>query len=346
MIGSSLPFGCAIKLHATTDPIQEALLLLPRGRAGATRREEAADIRDYPGWMSKAVPQSAGGDSVRLACPQPTTPLVDASLLLACCSLELTMDVISGCARCRAPMRLLDSSALGQSQFDMLSSVAADVQSAHGHCSSKQSQQQQQHGISRLPPSLQSAYTHNPARLHQPQIHKSNYNKPGDKSPASSFIVLSQSQTSDASSSFSSSVSPSAAEAKVTRSAALYHLLNTSSAIDHPLCIECADALQEAMNAQLDAVKAERQRYLAFDKELQAREKLDQQSPEELDAQLQKMREEEAETIEQLKQAEREQEELERQMRELDVEERELQAQEEKCVSGLYTCCICFEAEF
>lgn len=249
------------------------------------------------------------------------------------------MDAISGCARCRAPMRLLDSSALGQSQFDMLSSVAADVQSAHGHSNTKHQQhQQQQHGISRLPPSLQSAYAHNPARLQQPQIHKSNY-KHGDKSPASSFIVLSQSQTSDSSSSSTAAtVSPSAAEAKVTRSAALYHLLNTSSAIDHPLCIECADALQESMNAQLESVKAERQRYLAFDKELQANEKLDQQSPEELEAQLQKLRKEEAEAMDQLRQAEREQEELESQMRALDVEERDLQAQEERCAPALPEC--------
>lgn len=218
-------------------------------------------------------------------------------------------------------MRLLDSGSLGQSQFDMLSSVAGELQHQYPNKTSPP--------LSRLPPSLQSAYMH-PTRALSPQplIHKSNQSHKSDKSPASSFIVLSQSQISET----GHPAAPSPAEIKLARSAALYHLLNTASSIDHPLCVECADALQDAMNQQLDTVKAERQRYLTFEKEIMSNDSLEHPDLDKLQRQLESLTRDEETALKSLRDAEVEQEQLEAQLAELEREEAELQAQEEESV--------------
>lgn len=148
--------------------------------------------------------------------------------------------------------------------------------------------------------------------------------------------MLSQSQTSDSSSSAAAAatpVVPTAAQVKLARSAALYHLLNASSHIDHPLCIECADALQELMNAQLDTIKTERTRFLQFEKETIAQEQLDNVDAEKLHRDLEQLEKEDKIALQQLKQAEQEQANLQKQMQALDAEDAELRAQEEKSVN-------------
>lgn len=242
----------------------------------------------------------------------------------------------ASCSRCKVPMRLLDSGSLGQSQFDMLSSLAGELQHQHASSSSasgnsNNNRDRANSPLSRLPPSVQSAYTH-PARAlsPQPMIQKSNYAK-SDKSPASSFIVLSQSQTS--SDPHHPSSGPSPAELKLARSAALYNMLNTASTIDHPLCVECADALQDAMNNQLEAVKAERQRYLAFEKDVIAHEKADPQEIERLQKQLEALTKDEETALQTLREAEEEHTQLEAELAALEREEAELQAEEEQSVS-------------
>jgi beclin 1 len=144
----------------------------------------------------------------------------------------------STCARCNAPIRLDPSiaSQLQQSHYDMLAShvqppALADVSPAQ---------------LARMPTSMQAAYV-------QQQQHKSAVSKrPLPRKPAAvaeSFIVLGESQLRlPAKDAAHDGKRPSAH--RLALSQKLFEMLSTHADVDHPLCIDCADTLQDMMQKQ------------------------------------------------------------------------------------------------
>ena len=150
--------------------------------------------------------------------------------------------------------------------------------------------------------------------------------------PAESFVVLSESQYTPARP--GSPAAPAKGKGKASAHD-LFDLLSSRTDVDHPICAECADALGERMAGEIDELKRERERYLAFEREAKARGAVRKLS----DAELAQRRREidrvlqERDTAEaQLRSVERQRDRLDAEAAALDAEERALAAEEAQCV--------------
>lgn len=171
------------------------------------------------------------------------------------------------CQRCRQPIRNSSSSSLNQSSFDLLASHLPDS----GYYNNTQNASSAAQ-FARLPPSLQAAYGV-PARPASPMLRRNVAGQPPH--PTESFVMLTESQVRPSPSSDSSATGGSSPDqdkslvsSHLRHSENIYNLLSSKTEIDHPLCSDCADLLQDAMTKQLEEVKKERERYLAFEKQV------------------------------------------------------------------------------
>ncbi|KJA27881.1 hypothetical protein HYPSUDRAFT_130414 [Hypholoma sublateritium FD-334 SS-4] len=110
----------------------------------------------------------------------------------------------------------------------------------------------------------------------------------------------------------------------------LFNLLSTRTDIDHPLCAECTQVLLTNLQRQLDETKKERDGYIAFEKEVRKERERESQgiSKEEAEKKIEKLKQEEALAIEQLKDAERERAQLDFELRQLELSESALEQEE------------------
>lgn len=115
----------------------------------------------------------------------------------------------------------------------------------------------------------------------------------------------------------------------------LFNLLSSRTELDHPLCSECTQSLLESLTKQLDETKKERDGYVAFEKEVRKERERERDGPNtgEIDAQIEKLKEEERIAVEQLKAAEKERRQLEEELKALELEEKALEEEEAECVS-------------
>jgi beclin 1 len=117
----------------------------------------------------------------------------------------------------------------------------------------------------------------------------------------------------------------------------LFNLLSTRTDIDHPLCTECSQILLNSLRRQLDEIKKERDGYIAFEKEVRKEKEREGQgmSKEEAEKRIEKLKADERNAIEQLKEAEREREQLDEELKALEAEEKALEQEETEYVSIL-----------
>ena len=123
----------------------------------------------------------------------------------------------------------------------------------------------------------------------------------------------------------------------------LFNLLSTRTDIDHPLCTECSQILLNSLRRQLDEIKKERDGYIAFEKEVRKEKEREGQglSKEESEKRIEKLKADERNAIEQLKEAEREREQLDEELKALEAEEEALEQEEAEFVFFLPTFCAC-----
>ncbi|KAM0789553.1 hypothetical protein ACM66B_000364 [Microbotryomycetes sp. NB124-2] len=111
----------------------------------------------------------------------------------------------------------------------------------------------------------------------------------------------------------------------------LYSLLSSKSSIDHPLCTECIEQLLPIMSKQLDEAKKERERLMAFEKDvLKRRDEGQVQTKEQLQKEIAKYKKAERQAVEDLKAVEAERDLLDKHKQELDAEEAQLAREEEE----------------
>lgn len=84
--------------------------------------------------------------------------------------------------------------------------------------------------------------------------------------PSSSSSSLTPSHQSD--NSPSSAPPPTSLNSRLTQLSHLSSLLSSTSSIDHPLCLECADQLVTLMGTELESGKKEKDRLVGFEKEV------------------------------------------------------------------------------
>ncbi|PPQ68039.1 hypothetical protein CVT25_014500 [Psilocybe cyanescens] len=123
---------------------------------------------------------------------------------------------------------------------------------------------------------------------------------------------------------------PSPLSHHLRSTARLFNLLSTRTDIDHPLCAECTQILLTSLQRKLDETKKERDGYIAFEKEVRKEKEKESQSlsKEEAERKIDKLKQEEATAIEQLKEAEREREQLDFELRQLEMNEQALELEE------------------
>lgn len=123
---------------------------------------------------------------------------------------------------------------------------------------------------------------------------------------------------------------PSPLSHHLRSTARLFNLLSTCTDIDHPLCAECTQILLTNLQRQLDETKKERDGYIAFEKEVRKERDRESQglSKEEAERKIEKLKQEEALAVEQLKEAEREREQIDFELRQLEINEKALEAEE------------------
>lgn len=122
---------------------------------------------------------------------------------------------------------------------------------------------------------------------------------------------------------------PSPLSHRLRSTARLFNLLSSRTDIDHPLCAECTQTLLSSLQRQLDETKKERDGYLAYEKELRREKERENRLPvEDAEKNIEKLKLEEKQVIEQLKEAEREREQLEEELRQLELDEKALEAEE------------------
>ncbi|GAA5952942.1 hypothetical protein JCM3765_003013 [Sporobolomyces pararoseus] len=175
--------------------------------------------------------------------------------------------------------------------------------------------------------------------------------------PAESFVVLTDSAFHPSSSSSSSvpplSTPPSSSQpfhpsdsssplppspqatslnSRLTQLSHLSSLLSSTSSIDHPLCLECADQLVSLMQSELEFGKKERDKLFGFEKEVfKKREDSignNELTREGLERDINKLKKAEQHAINELKTVESKKEVLEQELKVLELEETELSAQE------------------
>ncbi|KAF9567958.1 beclin 1 protein [Agrocybe pediades] len=123
---------------------------------------------------------------------------------------------------------------------------------------------------------------------------------------------------------------PSPLSHHLRSTARLFNLLSSRTDIDHPLCAECTQILLSNLQKRLDETKKERDGYIAFEKEVRKEKEKEAQglSKEEAERKIEKLKQEEASYIEQLKEAEREREQLDLELRQLELNEKALEEEE------------------
>ncbi|KAF5321405.1 hypothetical protein D9619_001443 [Psilocybe cf. subviscida] len=123
---------------------------------------------------------------------------------------------------------------------------------------------------------------------------------------------------------------PSPLSHHLRSTARLFNILSTRTDIDHPLCAECTQILLANLQRQLDETKKERDGYIAFEKEVRKERERESHglSKGEAEKKIEKLKQEEALAIEQLKEAEREREQLDAELQQLEVSERNLELEE------------------
>ena len=123
---------------------------------------------------------------------------------------------------------------------------------------------------------------------------------------------------------------PSPLSHRLRSTARLFNLLSTRTDIDHPLCAECTQILLTNLQRQLDETKKERDGYIAFEKEVRKERERESQglSKEEAERKIEKLKQEEALAVEQLKEAEREREQIDFELCQLEINEKALEAEE------------------
>ncbi|KAH9485563.1 Vacuolar protein sorting-associated protein 30 [Psilocybe cubensis] len=124
---------------------------------------------------------------------------------------------------------------------------------------------------------------------------------------------------------------PSPLSHHLRSTARLFNLLSTRTDIDHPLCAECTQILLTNLQRKLDETKKERDGYIAFEKEVRKEKEKEAQTPfskEETERRIERLKQEEAIAIEQLKEAEREREQLDFELQQLETSEKALELEE------------------
>lgn len=108
----------------------------------------------------------------------------------------------------------------------------------------------------------------------------------------------------------------------------LFEILSARSEIDHPVCVDCTEALVEEMQKKLETITRERDAYVNYVKESQANAPTD----EEIKAQQESLRQAkkaEEEALLELKRLEKEKKDLDAELAALEAESQQLDAQEE-----------------
>ncbi|KDR75148.1 hypothetical protein GALMADRAFT_249077 [Galerina marginata CBS 339.88] len=123
---------------------------------------------------------------------------------------------------------------------------------------------------------------------------------------------------------------PSPLSHHLRSTARLFNLLSTRTEIDHPLCAECTQILLTNLQKKLDETKKERDGYIAFEKEVRKEKERESHglSKEDAERKIQKLKQEEALAMEQLKEAEREREQLDFELQQLEINEKALEVEE------------------
>ena len=133
---------------------------------------------------------------------------------------------------------------------------------------------------------------------------------------------------------------PSPLSHHLRSTARLFNLLSTRTEIDHPLCAECTQILLTNLQRQLDETKKERDGYIAFEKEVRKERERESQglTKEDAEKKIEKLKLEEAQVIEQIKEAEREREQIDSELRQLEADEKGLELEEAEYAPWLIQC--------
>jgi beclin 1 len=111
----------------------------------------------------------------------------------------------------------------------------------------------------------------------------------------------------------------------------LYTLLSNRTDLDHPLCAECTSVLITTLTKQLEETKRERDGYIAFERDVRSASGTgDVQA---MEAQIEELKLEEKNALDELFEAEREKARLDRELEELEREEQELEEKEAEYVT-------------
>ncbi|KAK0656564.1 autophagy protein Apg6-domain-containing protein [Cercophora newfieldiana] len=245
------------------------------------------------------------------------------------------------CQKCRAPLRL-DSSLedLNPAAYDLL--VAT-----HSQQPPKKTQSSQN-----------LTHSHNPAskliydRISQNAVKPTfkRHSGPGRgngprDNPAMSFILLTESQITPSSGYKKSAPKPgslspptgndqaadeddSTATYEQERITKLYEILSARSDIDHPVCVDCTEALVEEFQKKLETITRERDAYVAYIKEAQANVPTDEEVKAQRES-IRKIRKEEEEARKELKKLEEERILLAAELAALEEESQALDTEEE-----------------
>ncbi|TDL25970.1 APG6-domain-containing protein [Rickenella mellea] len=108
----------------------------------------------------------------------------------------------------------------------------------------------------------------------------------------------------------------------------LFSLLSSRTELDHPLCAECTHILLSTLTRQLEETRRERDGYIAFDKETKKEKDIDPSALDEVESHIERLKEEERNAIEELREAQREKERLDEELKALELEEKELEEEE------------------
>ncbi|GAA6064292.1 hypothetical protein JCM10212_000726 [Sporobolomyces blumeae] len=131
----------------------------------------------------------------------------------------------------------------------------------------------------------------------------------------------------------STTMPPSSLNARLTQLQTLSALLSSHSSIDHPLCTECADHWVLLMQLELEEGKKERDRLVAFEKDVvkrrhDAKAQGTELTKDGLEKDITKLKKAEAHAVAELKQAEATKDALEEEKRQLEREEAQLALEE------------------
>ncbi|KAI5453591.1 Vacuolar protein sorting-associated protein atg6 [Naganishia albida] len=194
------------------------------------------------------------------------------------------------CQRCKQPL-LLDASLsdLSQSQYDIIAGSLPPEEQDDPSSSLTQLEK-----LARIPalPESKAAYLSTLQEReqrrkdrHHPQQSRQHVGVGGHRHPAESFVLLSQSQIappaphdtvpgihrSKTTLGIGSASRPTkpAPSGKQNMTASLLSLLTSRTPNDHPLCADCAKALQDTLQSRLEDVQRERDAYISFERNFQ-----------------------------------------------------------------------------